>query len=95
MTDYESPIQTGKPIVIGQAAILWSDSFMHPDKGYISGGWILPGCVRTANGEYASSVCRRLNETIKASQRDNPIVKPAITAESMGEEIARRLKEVS
>lgn len=89
MNDYESPIQAGKPIVIGQAAILWSDSFLHPDKGYIEGGWILPGCVRTANGEYAAHVCRTLNESIKATHRANPIVKP-----SLGEEIARRLKGI-
>lgn len=66
-TDYASPIQPGKPIVVGQAAILWGEAFMHPDRGYIEGGWILPGCVRTANGEHAARVCRSLNEAIKAT----------------------------
>jgi len=66
-TDYASPVQPGKPIVVGQAAILWGDAFLHPDRGFIDGGWILPGCVRTTNAEHASRVCRELNEAIKAT----------------------------
>lgn len=69
MTDYASPIKLGKPIVVGQAAILWGEAFLHPEKGHIDGGWILPGCIRTTSGEHASRVCRELNESIKATNR--------------------------
>ena len=67
--DYESPVQHGKNIVVGQAAILWGEAFTHPDRGQIAGGWILPGCARTTNGEHALRVCRELNESIKQANR--------------------------
>lgn len=69
MIDYSSPAQQGKPIVIGQAAILWGNPFTHPERGHIDGGWILPGCTRTTNAEHAQRVCRELNESIKAMNR--------------------------
>ena len=77
MTDYESPITPGKTIVVGQAAILWADEFTHPERGFIAGGWILPGCFRTANGEYAHRVCSAMNESIKRAQaiRDREVTK--------------------
>ena len=71
MNDYESPIIAGKNIVVGQAAVLWGDAFHHPDKGHIAGGWILPGCIRTINGEHALQVCRALNDSIKQSNSQN------------------------
>lgn len=95
MIDYTSPIQAGKPIVVGQAAILWGDAFIHPDKGAIPGGWILPGCVRTTNSQHAESVCRRLNDAIKSSALMQPTVKfMEQSEESIGELIARKLKEI-
>lgn len=62
MTDY---IQPGKNIVVGQAVILWSDSFIHPESGYMGGAWILPGCIRTSSPELALYACNVLNESIK------------------------------
>lgn len=93
MNDYSSPIQPGKPIVIGQAAILWGDSFTHPERGHVEGGWILPGCVRTTNSEHASRVCRELNESIKAANRAKPKPLP-VTPEDIGSMIARQFKDV-
>jgi hypothetical protein len=89
--DYQSPIQPGKNIVVGQAAILWGEAFTHPDKGRIDGGWILPGMVRTTNGEHAARVCRELNESIKAATRAKPL---PTTVETIGESIARQLREL-
>ena len=96
MTDYESPIQRGKSIIVGQAAILWSDAFHHPDKGPIEGGWILPGCVRTANGEQALRVAREMNESIKLANRAKPSLKNLpTTPETIGQSIARQLRELN
>lgn len=93
MTDYSIPVQQGKPIVIGQAAILWGDEFTHSERGYVAGGWILPGCVRTTNGEYASRVCRELNDSIKAMKRAKPNPFPE-EPEDIGEMIVRHLRKI-
>lgn len=87
MTDYESPIQHGKNIVVGQAAILWGEPFHHPDKGPIPGGWILPGCIRTTSGEHARKVCRELNAAIKHANRKNDVA----IDQSVGELIKRQM----
>ncbi len=88
MTDYESPIQPGKNIVVGQACILWGEPFYHPERGPIAGGWILPGCMRTTSGEHARKVCRELNAAIKRT----PTAKISkTTPENVGEIIKQQI----
>ena len=59
----------GKNIVVGQAALLWGEPFVHPIHGPVASGWIIPGCTRTTNAEYAVKVCTSLNEAIKRGEK--------------------------
>jgi len=78
MTDYESPVTPGKNIVVGQAAVLWADAHFDVDRGHTLAGWILPGRIRTNDGQLALQVCRELNEAIRASYRQNEMTGQSI-----------------
>jgi hypothetical protein len=57
------PIRQGHPIVVGSAVIPWAHG-TYP----VHAGWILPGCERTTNADYAYRTAQEMDRMMRARE---------------------------